>query len=203
MWKTIQHLVPTSKKAWQIFSIFFFYIRKTFLWKFLLFEFLFFQSKNWKNGVSHKHSNCEIKWLNCQKKLINTIFVCCSWDHSDVNGKTYRKTFFIGKKIRTFRLYNFFWKNYGCLDFDLRRWTFQKSNRNKIAKGGSRKYPNPKYPSPKHPRSKYPKFQRPKIEIAILIKSLTVSWAESFKTLLLTSKQSKVYSCFRILVPTK
>ena len=69
----------------KIFNIRSMYMQKFFLRKFLLFAFLFLESKNlenWADGVSHEHSNREIKWLKLQKNLMTTNFACCSWDHS-------------------------------------------------------------------------------------------------------------------------
>ena len=78
--------------------------RFVYMQKFLIFAFLFCESKNlknWANGVSHKHSNREIKLWELQKKLYNHNF-CLLFMGSFV-GKTYRKVFLSEKNLRTFR----------------------------------------------------------------------------------------------------
>ena len=123
-----------SKEASHKFLVLAFSICKKFLRKFLLFAFLIFESKNLKLGkrcTTHTFwkSIRKIKLLKLQKETWKPQFLPA------VHG-TIRRQFvnLIGKfslsekNLRTFRLYNFFEKQYGCLDFDFRRWTFQKCN---------------------------------------------------------------------------
>ena len=119
IWKIIPYLVPISKGVSQKFSIFVLCNCKFFLRKFLLFAFSFFESKtlkNWANGVSHKHSNREIKLLKLQKKLDNHNFCLLFIGPFIGICKTYQKIFSIGKKI---------WEIFDCTTFLKNLWLFK------------------------------------------------------------------------------